>query len=167
MDGQALSPLFTSAAFWLVAALLVGQLANLVPPHWLGLAEPGPLLRSARLRGRSAPSSPPRVPRAGPVGIRIWKRWIPDAGGALPGGVPKASLVRRDPAALRRLVVETRRAEAVHWLLWPAGLLTALWLPPEGVAVNLVFGTLFNLPCVLLQRFNRRRLQRCLARMGA
>ena len=53
------------------------------------------------------------------------------------------------------------------WLLWPAGLLSALWLPPEGVAVNLVFGTLFNLPCVLLQRFNRWRLRRCLARMGA
>jgi glycosyl-4,4'-diaponeurosporenoate acyltransferase len=80
--------------------------------------------------------------------------------------VPKASLVRRDPEALRRLVVETRRAELVHWLLWPAGLLSALWLPPEGVAVNLVFGTLFNVPCVLVQRFNRQRLRRCLGRMG-
>ena len=97
----------------------------------------------------------------------MWKRWIPDAGGALPGGVPKASLVRRDAAALRRLVVETHRAELVHWLLWPAGLLTALWLPPTGVLVNVVFATLFNLPCVLLQRFNRGRLRRCLARMGA
>jgi glycosyl-4,4'-diaponeurosporenoate acyltransferase len=50
--------------------------------------------------------------------------------------------------------------------LWPAGLLSALWLPPEGVAVNLVFGTLFNVPCVLVQRFNRQRLRRCLGRMG-
>ncbi|MFI0402814.1 MAG: hypothetical protein ACH34U_07860, partial [Cyanobium sp.] len=50
--------------------------------------------------------------------------------------------------------------------LWPAGLLTALWLPPAGVLVNVVFATLFNLPCVLLQRFNRGRLRRCLARMG-
>jgi glycosyl-4,4'-diaponeurosporenoate acyltransferase len=81
--------------------------------------------------------------------------------------VPKASLVRRDPVALRRLVVETHRAELVHWLLWPAGLLTALWLPPAGVLVNVVFATLFNLPCVLLQRFNRGRLRRCLARMSA
>jgi hypothetical protein len=32
--------------------------------------------------------------------------------------------------------------------------------------VNLVFATLFNLPCLLLQRHNRRRLQRCLARIA-
>ncbi|MFN9623525.1 MAG: hypothetical protein ACK587_11970 [Cyanobacteriota bacterium] len=153
MTDQALRSLLSSAALWLVAALLVGQLANLVPPRWLATGKRRP---------------PPRgSPRAAPPGIRLWKRWIPDAGGALPGGVPKASLVRRDPVALRRLVVETRRAELVHWLLWPAGLLSALWLPPEGVAVNLVFGTLFNLPCVLVQRHNRRRLRRCLARMGA
>lgn len=153
MTVLALRPVLSSAALWLVAALLVGQLANLVPARWLAT-------------GRRRPP-PPGGARAGPPGIRIWKRWIPDAGGALPGGVPKASLARRDPVALRRLLVETRRAELVHWLLWPAGLLSALWLSPEGVAVNLVFGTLFNLPCVVLQRYNRRRLRRCLARMGA
>lgn len=152
MTTLSLDPVLSSAAFWLVAALLVGQLANLVPPRWLATGQWRP--------------PPPVDPRAGLPWIRLWKRWIPDAGGALPGGVPKASLVRRDPEALRRLVVETRRAELVHCLLWPAGLLSALWLPPEGVAVNLVFGTLFNVPCVLVQRFNRQRLRRCLGRMG-
>jgi glycosyl-4,4'-diaponeurosporenoate acyltransferase len=157
MAPQDLLPLISSAAFWVGSALLVGLLANQVPPRWLSSGALGPAPASARERSRAAPGAP---------GIRIWKRWIPDAGGALPGGVPKASLVRRDPAALRRLVVETRRAELVHWLLWPAGLLTALWLPPAAVLVNVVFATLFNLPCVLLQRFNRGRLRRCLARMG-
>jgi glycosyl-4,4'-diaponeurosporenoate acyltransferase len=154
---QDLLPLISSAAFWLGVALLVGLLANQVPSRWLSSRALGPPSASPQDRGRAA---------AGAPGIRIWKRWIPDAGGALPGGVPKASLVRRDPVALRRLVVETHRAELVHWLLWPAGLLTALWLPPAGVLVNVVFATLFNLPCVLLQRFNRGRLRRCLARMG-
>jgi glycosyl-4,4'-diaponeurosporenoate acyltransferase len=107
------------------------------------------------------------VALVGPPGIRRWKRWIPDGGPVLPGGVSKASLARRDPVLLRRLLLETRRAELVHWLLWPAALLTALWLPPDGVLVNLLFATLFNLPCLLLQRFNRRRLQRCLQRLTA
>ncbi len=160
MTVQTLLPLISSAAFWLAAALLVGLLANQVPPRWLATAE----------RWLS-PRIPPRHPGcpvvSGAPGIRTWKHWIPDAGGALPGGVRKATLVRRDPVALRRLVVETRRAELVHWVLWPAGLLTVLWLPPAGVLVNLVFATVFNLPCVLLQRFNRGRLRRCLARMGA
>jgi glycosyl-4,4'-diaponeurosporenoate acyltransferase len=159
MNAQALLPLVSSAAFWVASALLVGLLANQLPARWLGSGGLSPPPSSPQRHGRSAVVGAP--------GIRIWKRWIPDAGGALPGGVPKASLVRRDPAALRRLVVETRRAELVHWALWPAGLLTALWLPPAGVLVNLVFATLFNLPCLLLQRFNRARLRRCLARLIA
>ncbi len=140
----------SSVGFWLLASLLVGWLANLLPPRWLQPARPASSAQAA-LPG---------------FGIRVWKRWIPDAGGVLPGGVRKASLVQRDPQALRRLVIETRRAELVHGVLWPAGLLTALWLPPAGVLVNLVFATLFNLPCLLVQRHNRLRLQRCLARMA-
>jgi glycosyl-4,4'-diaponeurosporenoate acyltransferase len=147
---EPLALVLSSVGFWLLASLLVGMLANLLPQRWLLTARRPPPLRAAPCG----------------LGIRVWKRWIPDAGGALPGGVRKASLVRRDPLALRRLVAETRRAELVHGVLWPAGLVTALWLPPAGVLVNLVFATLFNLPCLLLQRHNRRRLQRCLARIA-
>ena len=62
--------------------------------------------------------------------------------------------------ALHRLVIETRRAELVHAVLWPAGLLTALWLPAAAVLVNLLFACLFNLPCLLIQRVTRERVQR-------
>lgn len=160
MAPQALLALWSSMAFWLAASLLVGLIANQLPGVWL---------QGPRAASRAAgPSSHRLVAGAsGPPGIRLWKRWIPDAGGALPGGVPKASLVRRDPEALRRLVIETRRAELVHWLLLPAGLLTVLWLPPAGVLVNGAFALAFNLPCLLLQRYNRARLLRCLAWMGA
>ena len=145
----------SSVAFWLLASLVVGWLANLLPQSWLQPGGPTVLDRLVL----------DRLVLAG-LGIRVWKRWIPDAGGSLPGGVRKASLVRRDPQALRLLLLETRRAELVHGLLWAAGLLTALWLPPAAVLVNLVFATLFNLPCLLVQRLNRSRLQRCLARMA-
>jgi glycosyl-4,4'-diaponeurosporenoate acyltransferase len=145
----------SSLAFWLLSSLLVGLLANRLPERWL-LAG----LLAGRAPQRAGP--PPRP--AAPPGIRVWKRWIPDAGPALPGGIAKANLVRRDPEILRRLLIETRRAELVHWALWAAGLFTALWLPPAGVLVNLLFATAFNLPCLLLQRFNRRRVQRLLAR---
>ena len=91
---------------------------------------------------------------------RIWprslrKRLLPDAGPALPGVVAKGCLVRRD-----------RRAELVHWCLWPFWIVTALWLPPAGVLLNLLFASLFNLPCLAVQRYNRLRLQRTLARFG-
>ena len=158
MDGWTLLPLFTSVAFWLLASLLVGLLANQLPGRWLE----GSGACRAPARAQS-----PRRPPPDPVAIRIWKRWIPDAGDALPGGVRKASLVRRDREALRLLLIETRRAELVHWALLPAGLLTALWLPPPGVLLNLLFAVLFNIPCLLLQRWNRSRLLHCLARIRA
>lgn len=138
----------SSAGYWLLVSLLVGTLANRLPNRWLN----------------AAPESVPvRRPAPAP-GLRRWKRWIPDAGAALPGGVAKASLVSRDPQSLQQLVIETRRAELVHWALWAAGLLPVLWLTLPAVAGNLLFATGFNLPCLLLQRFNRCRLLRCIAR---
>lgn len=140
----------SSAGFWLLTSLLVGLLANRLPQSWL--VPPRPQTGGQQLR------------RQDRMGVRQWKRWIPDGGAALPGGIAKASLVRRDHASLGRLLVETRRAELVHWILWSAAGVTALWLPPGGVLVNLLFATGFNLPCLVLQRYNRQRLQHCLRR---
>ncbi|MEX1316769.1 MAG: hypothetical protein AB1Z22_06530 [Synechococcaceae cyanobacterium] len=152
------------AGLWLGWSLLVGTIANRLPDRLLerrlaGAATPAatvPLGRTPQLALRRLETR---------LAIRRWKPWIPDAGNALPGGVSKASLVRRNPLALRRLLLETRRAELGHWALWPAWLLTALWLPPAGVLLNLAFATLFNLPCLLLQRYNRLRLELVLRRM--
>jgi glycosyl-4,4'-diaponeurosporenoate acyltransferase len=160
-----LQPLLSSMAFWFAASLLVGLLANRLPVAWL--ERPGDQGGSRGAAGRSlALPAPPAGLAPGPPGIRLWKRWIPDAGNALPGGVSKSSLVRRDPHALRRLLLETRRAELVHWLLLPCGLLTALWLPAAAVVLNVGFALAFNLPCLLLQRYNRRRLQRLMSRFA-
>jgi glycosyl-4,4'-diaponeurosporenoate acyltransferase len=154
-----LPPVLASAGLWLVCSLLIGFLANRLPDRFLRAP--------ASAAGREAACRAGHPPSGGSGwGIHAWKRWIPDAGNALPGGVRKASLVRRDPEALQRLLLETRRAELVHWALWPVWILTALWLPPAGVLINLVFATLFNLPCLLLQRYNRQRLRRCLGRMA-
>ena len=146
-----------TSALWLGWSLLVGTLANRLPLAWLS----DPAEAGTGERRRPSPQGYERW-----LAIRHWKPWIPDAGNALPGGIRKASLARRDPDALRHLIAETRRAELVHWALWPAWLLTALWLPPAGVALNLLFATAFNLPCLLLQRYNRRRLQRVVSRFA-
>jgi glycosyl-4,4'-diaponeurosporenoate acyltransferase len=145
-------PLLSSALGWLLWSLLVGGLANRLPADWLaGRGDGGPWLG-----WESLPLYEQRL------AIRRWKPWLPDAGHALPGGVRKAGLARRDPAPLRLLLLETRRAELVHWGLWPFWIVTALWLPPAGVWINLVFASAFNLPCVLVQRYNRLRLVRTL-----
>ena len=157
-QGETGLQVLATAGSWLGWSLLVGTLANLLPLAWLCDPKDGGT-------GSGRPASPTGHERR--LAIRRWKRWIPDAGDALPGGIRKASLTRRDPDTLRRLIGETRRAELVHWALWPVWLLTALWLPPPGVALNLLFATAFNLPCLLLQRYNRRRVQRVVARFAS
>jgi glycosyl-4,4'-diaponeurosporenoate acyltransferase len=159
MEGQAISDALALVACvlgWLGWALLIGWLANRLPRSaldhdtWLTGARPWPQSEAGYEQR---------------LGILRWKSLLPDAGDALPGGVRKDSLVSRDPAALQRLVEETRRAELVHLAIWPFWLCTALWLPPVGVLINLIFATLFNLPCLLLQRYNRLRLARTLLRL--
>ncbi|MCS5699240.1 hypothetical protein NZK32_09335 [Cyanobium sp. FGCU-52] len=149
-------PLLTSGLLWLIGSLLIGGLANRLQAG--ALARDGVLTRP-RPWGESTDGYERRL------GIRFWKNRLPDAGNALPGGVPKASLVTRNRQSLERLVAETRRAELVHLALWPLWLVTLLWLPPAGVLINLLFATLFNLPCLWLQRYNRLRLQQLLSRM--
>ncbi len=99
------------------------------------------------------------------LAIRRWKTWLPDAGALFPGGLRKRALIGRNRPHLEQLLAETRRAEAVHLLIWPFWLATALWLPPIGVAANLLFATLFNLPCLWLQRYTRLRVMLLLARL--
>jgi glycosyl-4,4'-diaponeurosporenoate acyltransferase len=93
--------------------------------------------------------------------IKAWKDVMPEAGGFFPGGFVKR-YVCRDRGHLERFVIETRRAEWVHWiifLLWPV---FALWNPPWAVMVMLIYATAANLPCIVIQRYNRARLLRVL-----
>jgi len=159
MSPSSVAPLLLSVGLWLGCSIMVGACANHIPLRWIQwIAEPA--------RSRGAPAGA-RLIYERRLAIRRWKSWIPDAGAVLPGGIRKADLARRDPLALQRLIAETWRAELVHWALWPVWLLTALWLPPLGVMLNLLFATVFNLPCLLLQRYNRLRLIQLLQRFPA
>ncbi len=148
-SAQLLSPLLVCAAGWFAWSLLIGGLANRLPHA--ALQQDNGLTRLRSWEGRHGYEQR--------LGIRSWKGWLPDAGPALPGGVAKSALVRRDRRLLEVLMAETRRAELVHWALWPFWIITSLWLPPTGVLLNLLFATLFNLPCLAVQRYNRLRLQ--------
>ena len=141
---------------WLLWSLLIGWLAHRLPPSALA--------RDTWLTGRRPwPESQKGFEQR--LGIHRWKSLLPDAGTAFPGGVAKNSLVGRDRATLQRLLEETRRAELVHLALWPFWIMTALWMPPAGVLVNLIFATLFNLPFIWLQRYNHLRVHGTLKRL--
>jgi glycosyl-4,4'-diaponeurosporenoate acyltransferase len=151
--GAQVATALVDAAAWAALSVVVGLTANRVPlarfehEGWL-----------TRLR---------RVERGGRVydgwlRIRTWKDLVPEAG-ALGVGFPKRQVGARDTTTLLRFVAETRRAEAVHWVLLACGPLFLLWNRGLLAAAMLLYALGANVPCIMIQRYNRGRLQRVLA----
>ncbi len=99
--------------------------------------------------------------------VRRGTRLRPDAGTVFRGGVAKRHLVGRDVGSLQRLVEETRRAELVHWAVAALAPLFALWNPAPLTVAMAVYAVLANVPCVVVQRYNRARLLRMLTPRAA
>lgn len=96
--------------------------------------------------------------------IKRWKDHLPEAGALFTGGFSKRALRARDPEALTRFVVETRRAEWAHWLIMAITPVFLLWSWPWVELVMVLYALAANAPCLLVQRYNRARLQVLLAR---
>lgn len=95
--------------------------------------------------------------------IQRWKDHLPEAGALFAGGVSKRHVTRD----LERFVAETRRAEYGHWLAMACAPLFALWNPPIGLALMTIYSIVVNAPFIAVQRYNRQRAQRILARRAA
>nr|WP_240905775.1 hypothetical protein [Thiorhodococcus mannitoliphagus] len=96
------------------------------------------------------------------LGIRDWKDRLPEAGDFYAGGFSKRHLHGHDPAYLRRFVIETSRAETSHWLTWGMALTFFAWNPWDVGVAMMIYGAIANLPCILIQRYNRVRLRRAI-----
>ncbi|GAA5484816.1 hypothetical protein [Haloferula sargassicola] len=95
--------------------------------------------------------------------VRKWKHLLPDAAPWF-GGFAKKSLRRRERAFYERFRHETCRGEAAHHaqILAIALIFTPLNPIPWAFLMPL-YAILSNLPCILLQRQNRLRLNAVLA----
>lgn len=96
--------------------------------------------------------------------ILRWKDQLPEAGGLFAGGFSKRTALSRSTGYLERFVVETRRAEVTHWALLAAGPFFFLWNPWYAGVLMLVYAVAANVPFIIIQRYNRARLLRILAR---
>ncbi|MEW1952784.1 hypothetical protein [Terrabacter sp. NPDC080008] len=97
------------------------------------------------------------------VGIRRWKDRLPDFGPVL-GSSSKRHLPGWGVDGLERFAVETRRAELVHWAIPAALPLFALWNPPALFSAMALYAVAANVPCLLVQRYNRARIEQLLTR---
>ena len=98
------------------------------------------------------------------IGVERWKALVPDMSRLLPALMPAKKLTEETFADLPRMIQETCVAELIHVLLSVTGLAClAIWPGVGGAVVTAVYILLGNLPFIIIQRYNRPRLQRLLA----
>lgn len=98
--------------------------------------------------------------------IKSWKEKLPDGGDWTKGGIKKKHINIRSKEGRERFLLETKRAELSHWLqILPAPIFFTFNEPLAGV-IMIIYAFSFNTPFIMIQRYNRYRLNRCLSRPG-
>ncbi len=95
--------------------------------------------------------------------IKRWKDFLPDAASWFTGGFAKANLGGTSTIYLDRFIRETWRGELCHWLAIFCVPIFFLWNPLWGDLLIFGYALAANLPCILVQRYNRIRLSHLLA----
>jgi glycosyl-4,4'-diaponeurosporenoate acyltransferase len=99
------------------------------------------------------------------LGIRQWKKYIPDGATIFNEGFKKKHLQGTQRAYLISFIEETRRAEYSH-ILQILPCLTFFIFNQFWIAmIMVVYAFGFNLPLIWLQRYNRFRFQRILEKI--
>ena len=96
-------------------------------------------------------------------GVGKWKQLLPD-GASWFGGFAKKRLRTRERGYLEVFRWETCRGEAAHWAQAVALSVFLVWTPMPWAWVIVAWAVGSNLPCIILQRQNRRRIEGILAR---
>ena len=142
-----------NAVAWPVIQLGLARAGERIPSRWLS-----PDSAVFRIRdGESGGRLYERLFR-----IRRWKDLLPDGTRITGRGFSKSRLQRRDRAYLTTFRQEACRGELVHWAALLTTPLFLLWNPVWVMPVHAAYALAANLPCILVQRYNRARLGRVL-----
>lgn len=94
--------------------------------------------------------------------VKAWKNRLPDGAAWFSGGFAKKKVASKNRDYLNVFALETCRGEWAHWV--------TLGFLPIFLAVNplwaqlvmSVYAVVFNIPCIIAQRYNRHQIQRIL-----
>jgi glycosyl-4,4'-diaponeurosporenoate acyltransferase len=99
--------------------------------------------------------------------VHRWKDRLPEAGAVFAGGTSKRSLGAPTRDGLVYFAALTRRAELAHWLAFAAAPVFLVWNRPWVGVVMITYGLFVNAPFIVIQRYNRLRIERALGRSSA
>jgi len=99
--------------------------------------------------------------------LKKWKKKLPDGAALFKKGFKKKHLNGLDGVYLDDFIRETCRAELTHWIMLLFSLVFFIWNPWWVGIVMIVYAILVNLPCIIIQRYNRIRLKRVYSKLTA
>ncbi|MDH4291896.1 MAG: glycosyl-4,4'-diaponeurosporenoate acyltransferase [Dehalococcoidia bacterium] len=94
------------------------------------------------------------------LGVRKWKRVLPDGAAVFKSGFRKKHLKNQDALYLQRFIIETCRAELAHWVIFVFSFLFFIWNAWWIGMIMVAYALIVNIPCIIAQRYNRARLKR-------
>lgn len=96
--------------------------------------------------------------------VKKYAKIIPEGSRILGSGFYKRKLQHKEMTYLETFTLETKRAELTHWLsILPSGLFF-LWNPVWAGWIMVIYALMFNVPIIMVQRYNRARLEKVLNR---
>jgi len=101
------------------------------------------------------------------MGVRKWKDRVPDMSKYMKFIIDKRISGSRDAQSMKRLIQETCNGEFVHWVLLLLSPMNLIFLKGGYGVLATVIYALFNVPFIIIQRYNRPRLVVLLNRMTA
>lgn len=90
--------------------------------------------------------------------VRRWKNRLPESSRIIKGSFNKTSIGSLKPEHLRIYLIESCRAELLHWLGIPPFILFGFFVPLNVLMWMGVYALIFNVPFIIIQRFNRPRI---------
>ena len=125
----------------------------------------GRIIPKHRINAESFPFAPFWFEKNGKIYERIkihkWQSKLPDMSRIVPKFMPQKNLKGNYKERLPVMIEETCIAELIHYLLcFMATYCVKLWPGMGGFWMSFIYIILFNLPYILIQRYNRPRLMR-------
>ena len=99
--------------------------------------------------------------------LKKWKKRLPDGAALFKKGFQKKQLKRLDEIYLGNFIRETCRAEITHWIMFLLSPVFFIWNIWWVGIVMIVYAILVNVPCIIIQRYNRIRLKRVNSKLTA